>query len=279
MEIKAIWQVMAAASLFFGVSPMSLAQDRCAYMADTPRVQFNEAWSEIRNIPRFKDEFETTAEFEERQRVALSEIPSHIVIEASIDHEYVRYNADEQKVEIITYAISNHSISEDGRRAAFGWRSDLNRAGYELESYNLIYWALEREIETTGSYEGQNSFGVSRTILSQNVKYRAIIERPASDFYEYLWSPNRDQFTSGGAPIAFEISMPTEVARTEMAHLRAAVGYAPAYPYYADAETRYTPTTQATYDRNEMHHYLIGDIQCIAIYSQDGDLLATRTTQ
>lgn len=134
-------------------------------------AHFDRVFSDVQAIPRFKDEFETTAQFEARQAAALAKCQRRYLIDVPVDPEHVRYDADKQVLVVATYALTNTVASSDELGAVFGYGSELSRAGVEvgyttLSSGNVV-WALPREKRNVGVYNGSNAFGATVTITKQ----------------------------------------------------------------------------------------------------------------
>lgn len=257
---------------------------RAAVVASGAAIPFDEVFKAVQSVPRFKDEYETSTAFEQRRSAALDSVQHLYLIEAPIDEEYVKYDADTQTLVVATYALSNTGLSSEEFSAMFGYGSELNKNGIEVEYSMLIgggniAWALPRERKNVGAYAGQNAFGGTQEVIKQVEISRGVFERQGA-YEESIWSATRPQYDANNPPRAFEIPVPPMEARAlREAGLRAAFLVAPAPPYYATGTTRFTPTLNAPYDRTTTIQYLIGDIQAVALFSAEGDLLAARATQ
>jgi hypothetical protein len=114
-------------------------------------IPFDRVFADARAIPRFKDEFETSAQFEERRAAALAKCQQRYLIEAPVDPEYVRYDADKQVLIVAIYALTNTSASSDELSAVFGYGSELSKAGaevkYDILGSGNVIWPLPRREE------------------------------------------------------------------------------------------------------------------------------------
>ena len=245
-------------------------------------VTFDQVFAEILEIPRFKDEFETTSQFEERQASALAKCAPRYLIAVPVDCEYVSYDADRQVLVVATYALTNTRVSSDELSAMFGYGSDLSEAGEEIE-YSLsrnVAWSFPREGSDVGTYEGSNAFGAKVKITKQQRVARGIFERPSKNLQEDVWVEAQEPHVKGVDPVAFEIEADPSAARSlKESGLRAAVLVAPRAPFYAVGLDHFSPTIRAPIDRTTDVRYLIADIQCAAIYASTGELLASRPTR
>ncbi len=248
-------------------------------------VTFDSVFAQVREIPRFKDEFETTSQFEERQAVARADCEKLYLIETPVDDEYARYDADKQILVVVTYALTNTRASSDELNAAFGYGSELRKSGQELGFSTIssnVMWALPRERRNVGTYDGSNAFGATATITKQEGVARGVFEREGK-YKENVWVEAPEPYKYGKEtpePVAFEIKADPSTAKAlKEGGLRAAILVSPAPPFYVTGVDTFSPTLRAPYDRKTDVRYLIGDIQCAALYDANGKLLATRATR
>lgn len=246
-------------------------------------VIFDQVFAEVQGVPRFKDEFETAAQFTERQAAARAKCKERYLIAAPVDPEHVRYDADKQVLIVETYALTNTLATSDELGAVFGYGSELSKAKAEVKYTTLssgnVMWIFPRERKDVGTYDGANAFGVKATITKQEGVSRGVFERQGA-YEESVWVNGRQPYVKGSPPVAFEIKADLEKAKAlKQSGLRAAILVVPKAPFYATGVDHFTPTIQAPYDRTTSVRYLVGDIQCAAIYDSEGKLLATRPTQ
>lgn len=246
-------------------------------------VAFDQVFAEIQAVPRFKDEFETTTQFNERQASAFSKCQARYLIGVPVDPEYVRYDADRQVLTVATYALTNTLASRDELSSVFSYGSELIEAGQEVEFDILgsgnVMWAFPREQEDVGKYEGSNAFGAIVTITKQVRIARGVFDRKGKH-RESVWTETPAPFVKDSPPVAFEIEAEPEQAKAlKQGGLRAAILVAPKAPYFGTGLDTFTPTIRAPYDRTTEVRYLVADIQCAALYDTDGALLTTRATR
>jgi hypothetical protein len=284
------------ASVSCGVDPESLKkraeQPRKATLATDAAalvqamgapVAFDAAFAEVQRIPRFKDEFETTGQFQKRQAPALAKCQPRYLLEVPVDPKYVRYDADKQMLTVATYALTNTIPTPDELASAFGDGSELSKAGVEVKYSTLVsgnvVWALPYEKKDVGIYDASNSFGVKTTVIKQEWIARCVFDREGQ-YRESVWVADEDADPRGSAPVAFEMKADPERARAlKQRGLRAAILVAPKAPFHATGVDHFMPTSRAPFDRTTDVRYLVGDIQCAAIYDADGKLLAVRVTR
>lgn len=260
------------------------ARDATVRALGAPRL-FDAVYDELRSVPRFKEEFETTAAYEQRRDKALQVLAPQYLIWAPVDLKYVRYNADTQTLLVETYALSNTGISRHELSAIFGFGSVLEKGGIHIEYSPLandgnIAWALPERTEDVGTYTGQNAFGAMVTVAKQAQLSRGVFEREGSHD-ENIWSAKQPAYDKDAAPIAFAIKVAAPEAQLlkKPGQLRAAFLVAPSHPYHASGTSRSAPTVNSLVDRTTNVKYIIGDIQCAALFDGNGRLLATRSTQ
>lgn len=253
-------------------------------------VTFDQAFAEVQAIPRFKDEFETAAQFEQRQAASRARCKERYLIATPVDPEHVQYDADRQVLLVSIYALKNTGATDDELGALFGYGSELRKAGVDVEYgtsiFKNVHWAFPRDRRDVGTYDGQNAFGVKATIIKQEETSRGIFERQASRGGDVLdgedvWFRRQPKYVKGSPPVAFEIKADPDKARTlkQIGGLRAAVLVAPRSPFYATGVDRFTPTIRAPFDRTTVVRYILGDIQGVALYDATGQLIGTRPTQ
>jgi hypothetical protein len=246
-------------------------------------IPFDRVFADAQAIPRFRGEFETSAQFEERRAAALAKCQQRYLIEAPVDPEYVRYDADKQVLIVAIYALTNTSASSDELSSVFGYGSELSKAGTEIKydilgSGNVI-WPLPREQRDVGTYDGSNAFGATVPVTKQEQIARGVFDRQGKH-RESVWTETPEPYVKDSPPVAFEIKADPQGAKAlKQGGLRAAILVAPKAPFYATGVDHFAPTIRAPYDRTTEVRYLIADIECAALYDTGGELLATRATR
>jgi hypothetical protein len=253
-------------------------------------VPFEQVFAEVKAVPRFKGEFETAAQFEQRQAAARARCKERYLISTPVDPEEIRYDADKQVLIVTVWALKNTGSSDDELHALFGWSSELKDAKVEIKYGTSIWpnveWAFPRDRRTVGTYDGQNAFGVRATIIKQEITATGIFEREGARGGDILdgedvWFRRQPKDVEVSLRAAFEIKADPDRARALKQHgaLRAAVLVAPRFPFYATGIARFTPTIRAPFDRTTNVRYLIGDIQAVALYDASGQMIAVRETR
>jgi hypothetical protein len=128
-------------------------------------------------VPNFqpKGEFETTADFEARKKVATSASESPLFISREPeDRKYFEYNADAQALGIKKYVFSNWLF--EAWDAFYGVPSAKPLNANVYATANLSPLTSSKEI-ITGSYEAQNSFGAKFNVTKVTKELEAIFER------------------------------------------------------------------------------------------------------
>ena len=247
----------------------------------TPK-SFDAVFAELQSLPRIKDEFETAATYEERRNVALGAVAPQYLIEAPVDMEYVRYNADTKSLVVATYALSNTLTSSDEINCLFGYGSELKKYGINVAYSSLgsnIAWALPCVRKDVGVYTGRNAFGATIEVTKQEETSRCVFEREGPYDCD-LWNAKTPPYVENVPPVAFAIAVePAAAKQLKEKGLRAAFLVIPAAPYYASGTTVFSPTLRTPVELVTKVQCIIGDIRCAALFNADGDLLAVRETQ
>lgn len=249
-------------------------------------VPFDQVFAEVQSVPRFKGEFETATQFEQRLAAARARCKERYLIATPVDPEKIKYDADRQVLVVTVWALKNTGSSDDELGSIFGWSSELRKNKIEIayDRFNNVEWAFPRDRRVVGTYDGQNAFGVRATIIKEEVTATGIFERKAGGdivYGEDVWFRRQPKDVEVAMRAAFEIKADPDKARTlkQVGALRAAVLVSPRAPFYATGVDRSTPTIRDPFDRTTTARYLIGDIQAVALYDSSGQLLATRETR
>lgn len=253
-------------------------------------VPFDQVFAEVQGVPRFKGEFETAAQFEQRQAEARARCKERYLIATPVDPEKIKYDADRQVLIVTVWALKNTGTTDDELGAIFGWSSELRNAKIEIKYGTSIWpnveWAFPRDRRAVGTYDGQNAFGVRATIIKEEVAATGIFEREGArggDIVdgEDVWFRRQPKNVEVAMRAAFEFKADPDRARMfkQSGALRAAVLVAPRFPYFATGVVRSTPTIRNPFDRTTTVRYLVGDIQAVALYDSSGQLIAVRETR
>lgn len=253
-------------------------------------VPFDQVFAEVQGVPRFKGEFETAAEFEQRQAQARAKCKERYLIATPVDPEKIRYDADKQVLLVTVWALKNTGSTDDELSSMFGWSSDLKKEKVEIRYGTSIWpnveWAFPRERRTDGTYDGQNAFGVRATIIKEEITAKGVFEREGARGGDILdgedvWFRRQPKNVEVSLRSAFEIKVDPDRARAlkQNGALRAGVLVAPRFPFYATGVARQTPTIQSPFDRTTHTRYLVGDIQAVALYDAGGQLIGVRETR
>ncbi len=229
-------------------------------------VSFDSVISSVSRLPREKDEFETTAQFEARVTAALGGILSTYIISAQFNAKYAVYDADRQMFTIKSYAI--HGVNTSWG-AVFGYGSTLyNKVNYSMfdDNVDLVLSSKETVVDR---YKGSNAFRASATISKIDRNVRAIFDRKAKSG-ENLF------FTTTIAEIAANLTN----ARALKDSFGAAVVVKPKAPWFARGTKNWgSPTINSPRDIDENVTALIADIQCALIIDGTNTVLAAVTTR
>lgn len=119
-----------------------------------------------------KDEFETTAQYQERTDKAFKSlnIPAQFFVEIPIDRSKITFDADKR---IITFAPSTINNIETlyGRN----FQSEFFGSSYSLNDYSIF---INRIVRPTGRYTAQNRLGAKFEVVKQEITYESIFDQP-----------------------------------------------------------------------------------------------------
>jgi hypothetical protein len=119
-------------------------------------ITIDAALARFKNATLTKDEFETSAQFEARQRAALGDHISPQIISKEVDPQYIQYNADTQDFVVQTYLFDNANISY----SVLGYPGPI-KTGL-MSNVDVVI----SETETpAGSYEASNAYGAKATVV------------------------------------------------------------------------------------------------------------------
>ena len=257
--------LIAAAALF---STNANAQNQCAdYLGQTiaPKT-FDEAIMSFANLAP-KGEFETTAQYEDRKKSALAGILGPLLIsKAPEDRKYFQYDADAQKLRIITYAFQNTFFDTPSAFFVAGSKIDAST----LENIQVV---ISRVDQPTGSYVAQNGFGASARVISVKRTTAVIFDRKAN-FGEPLFP------TAKGSPyVVGELTLVPAEAQALKPNLKLAFVVVPREPYLIRGSKPGSVTTiQNPIDVTENFSILIADIQCGLVTDSTNKVLAAYPT-
>lgn len=228
-----------------------------------------------------KDDFETSEAYQQRLQSDLQKIgvsaDKNYFFPVKLEPRFVSYDADRQWLTVQRFAISNKVTPQ--HRALFGTDSALHKGGigigYGSTSHNIDL-PLEETERVTGSYLGQNAFGLTQKVSITHWTQYGIFDRQGT--YNYINDVTYDENLFGYDDNAFSLSLAPELARTVKNAGRVIVAVQPYYPYYAEGEEHLTPITDNPIDLTRHYKYLLGDIKCAALVV-GGDVIAVTRTQ
>lgn len=230
---------------------------------------FGAAATALRAIPGVKGEFETTMEFEERQRAAMGTLPSHLVISTPLDTEYIDYDADAGRFDIRRYAVNN--VNTDYARI-FG-TSGAFEGVVSYSMLGVLDVVIGKTERRTGSYRAQNAFGASTTVSE--------IERTTQSIYEGADTTPQHQglFRRTPGDIIWSLPISPAEAREARNQFRAAWAVVPKPPFFIEGEGRgFRATFDVPQDVDETLQIVVADIQCALLLDAANTVLAAATT-
>lgn len=197
-----------------------------------------------------KGEFETTAQFKERQEKSGINLSESSIVNGDLpDQNFLKYDADRQELTVFAYAFANRGV-------------DWDLALLKIEPFGSVPFGTFNlgvsiaSVDTpAGTFSGTNAFGVSRRIRRTLRRDVAIFERKA-DLDEHLFlNQSRD-----GVLDVLKVN-PDEARRLKAA-MRFVYVVQPKEPYLATGSRR----SEATLDDPEQVelqlNVLIARIEC-----------------
>lgn len=220
-----------------------------------------------------KGEFETTAEFDARRAPAVATLPGELILlKQPEDREHLIYDADAQRLDIVTYAFHNIGLP-DG--ALFGPGAPYE--GAVEYGYASLAVVINYDSTSHGSYLASNAFGAPVRVARIYKRYRGVFERPAS--YSDGLFPSADEEPH----IAGSVAMTPEFARKEMNLIKLAFIVRPKAPYFAirpgKDDIPNTPSIDYPFEVTEEVSALIGDIQCGLVLDSTNQVLGSFETR
>lgn len=257
------------------LAPPAVAQECSSYVGSTLHTQsFAQVRATLSEIPNVKGEFETTADFEARQRAFLSGFPEGpIVIETPLDLEYVEYNADSGVFSVKSFAIQNQRTDFN---SLFGTSGEFS-GSVPYSMLGQIMAVLDKRESRTGSYPASNAFGA-------NVRVEEI-SRIIDVIYEGIPPRGRggahigDTFPQTEGNIIFRISVPPTEARAARDGFRAAWIIEPKPPFYLEGPGRgFRATFDVPRDVDETLRVIVADMRCGVLLDASNTVLASAPT-
>lgn len=257
-----------------GSSADSQPVDCSAYVGRsvTP-ISFGEAIKRYAAVAP-KSEFETTTQYEARRSAALNGTSGPLIIEKPVEKrtEFFPYDADTQRLTIVSYAFNN---------VLFPAAQALDAAGSSVEANPIdnVDAVIDQTDRATGSYEATNGFGARFTVTKVERTANVIFDRGAvgNNVDEPLF-PNMARLGEPTRPVG-ELNISPEVARTLRPSLRVALVAQPKEPYLIRGTTRTGQTTlQNPFEITLNFTVLVANIQCGLVMDGAGKVLGAYPT-
>lgn len=203
-----------------------------------------------------KGEFEPTAQYEARKQDAISKLGNILIVRKTPeDRKHIIYDADTQRLNIVTYAFHNTGLNSD---ALFGYGAPYE--GQMGKGYSNIEVVIEEDETVTERYKASNSYG-AETVISK------LFRRTRGIFQSKVSSPKRGDLFPNAAEkpyYAGSISMTPEDAMRLKPSLQLAFVVVPKPPYFLSALYDYParPTVARPFEVTNEVSALIADFQC-----------------
>lgn len=276
--MKILSGLSISAFFFAASSSLTYAQDCPSYVGQTVSyTDVNELVSKLKKVPTIKDEFETTAQFQERQSKAAEGLVTPLFIPAIFDNEYVKYDADNETLNVKSFAISNVNTNYD---AVFGYGGPM----YEKVEYNMLGDNVDAVVKydekVTGSYVATNSFGVSTQVTRVTRNVVSIFDHKG-EYGESAFTPPREQ--GGGYPdnvVASFTNTPVNIARKAKTTLGGGFLVALRAPYYVEGiDDSHSPTINNPREITVDLKVIMADILCGVLTDENNKVFASFTSR
>lgn len=218
-----------------------------------------------------KGEFETTAQFEARKATTLAGMSGALIIQKEPeDRKHFEYDADAQKLRIISYAFHNTGLNSD---AVLGYGGSL----YEKvpTSYSNYEVVISQTDKPTGTYEGTNSYGAKADIIKIERTTKGIFDRKG-DIGKHSLFPAADEKPYVVGELALS---PAEAQRLKPL-LKLAFVVVPKEPFIGSGTDGVGKVTvQNPRDITEKVTLMIADIQCGLVLDPSNAVLGSYPTR
>lgn len=239
--------------------------------------QLDQLLAAVAGVALKKDEFETTAQFEQR-KAAASLASAEFAVDLQTDHEHAVYDADRSAWVFHQYFPSGGTYNFDEEALA---AAGLSGAGW---SHSKMLRSIDVD---EGSYVAANAYGrevlVNRVLATRIGVIEIAWGQPLPSDYMAQFDtkfemPLTLRLPMTGLPDGLEVSavevpMPVEEARLEKGRFRFIVAGELVAPYRIE-HTRYiTPKIDNPRDVKVEMTYLVADIHCGIISTHEGKVL------
>ncbi len=200
-----------------------------------------------------KDEYETTAEFNARQKTALGQIPNGTMIVEVINEVSANYNADTEKISIeIPSSLWNirGSFSYSVPSVAHGESSKTHAIGLKVED------------KITGEYPASNAYGKEVGVKRYRRNIYGIFDRKRKINESTTWVSN-----------TFSIPVPRSQAKALKSELRFGIEFTPKEPFIFKGGNYIKATIYEPREILAQIRSISGDIECLVVTDASGTIL------
>ncbi len=220
-----------------------------------------------------KGEFETTADYEARRNASVGTAARTVIIPKQPEGlEYFEYDADAQKLKVLSYAFDNTGLDV--------WSAFYAAELYgkiDVNTFGNVEVVISREENPTGSHVASNAYGATVDVLEIAWTTRAIFDRQGdgTSGLDYGLFPSADN----SPYVVGELSLAPAEAQRLKPTLQVGFVVTPREPYLVTGRHKVGKTTiQNPRAITEDFSILIADIQCgVVMDSSDKILMAYPT--
>ena len=256
------------ACLFACSGPTSALAQSCESWVgqEAELATFDTVVEQLRTAPLERGEYETTAEFEQRQSRSAASIPDRIVIQGIFDPKHVTYDADAASLRVSAFALRN--LNTDYSRV-FGFGTAFD-GKVDYGAYSNVDVVVFQSETATGTYTASNAYGAYRTVTEITRVQKAIFDREAVGFSD---EPFVSQAKGSDANIG---TVPMSVPETKAIKATGKVAYvaSPKWPYYATGIKTWDPTISRPTDVTNHIEVIVADLQCALLLSANNFVIA-----
>jgi hypothetical protein len=232
-------------------------------------MSFDDVRQALLKLPAEKGEYETTVAYQDRLALAKQSVPDVFTVAVPLDPKYLKYDADQQKLEVVSYAIRNVNTIYDG---VFGYGSKLyGKVPYGSYNIDLVIPTPEK---VTGTYTAQTPMGVKMEVAKVSRFAQSIFSRTAVNG-ETLFFPPSSVSSSKSQVIASFANVSPDMAKKFKEESKAAVMIKPKAPYLVTGKVPWgPPSLQNPREIDETLQIVVGSFQCALILNADNKVFA-----
>jgi peptidoglycan hydrolase-like protein with peptidoglycan-binding domain len=236
-----------------------------SYVGQTVAPQpFDAAVARFANLTP-KGEFETAAQYDARKAAVLGDGPIGPIIIAKEpeDRKFFEYDADAQKLRIISYAFHISDIASLTGSGPLDW--------------SVFAVVISKDDRILGTYDASNAYGT--TVQVTKIQRLTKVIRTSGNTYELDREFFREVRQIDGLPVVGELTLSPSEAASLKPTIKIAFVVTPRDPFFSTGSTRvHDPTFQDPRDVTEDFSLLSAYIQCGLLMDGENKVLQAYPT-